>query len=122
MRSFLTLMILAALVACAPPPAPGGAPVPSPVESPHQLNAAQCQAAGGAMRPVCMMGTVQCVVRYADAGRQCRDSDDCQGACRAETMGPAGAPAVGRCQADSDPCGCFANVEDGRIDAALCVD
>ena len=38
-----------------------------------------------------------------------------------EAMGQTGA-VTGRCQATSDPCGCFANVEDGRIETALCVD
>ena len=125
MRLFLTLICLT-LVACAPAVAPEAVeaetPATAPVQSPHTLDAAQCQAAGGEMRPVCMMGTVQCVVRYSDAGRACRDGDDCQGACRAADMAPAPGPVVGRCQATSNPCGCFANVEDGRIDAALCVD
>ena len=125
MRPLLILICLT-LIACAPAVAPsasgGEVPATAPVESPHTLNADQCQAAGGTMRPVCMMGTVQCVVRYADAGQACRDGDDCQGACRADSMEPSNGPVVGRCQATSDPCGCFANVEDGRIDAAMCVD
>jgi len=129
MRPFLTLLCLV-MIACTPVVAPdstpsegdGGPAVSTPVERPHTLNAQQCQAAGGTMRPVCMMGTVQCVVPYADAGRPCRDGDDCQGACRAESMEPSRGPVTGRCQATSDPCGCFANVEDGRVDAALCVD
>ncbi|WP_029086155.1 hypothetical protein [Brevundimonas aveniformis] len=128
MRPILTLLCLI-LVACAPAVAPAtgvkdgdGGPSTAPVQSPHALDAGQCAAAGGTMRPVCMMGTVQCVVPYADAGRTCRDGDDCQGDCRAETMEPQRGPVTGRCQANSDPCGCYANVEDGRVDAALCVD
>ncbi len=132
MRALATLIGLI-LIACAPAVTPDGSgggsggggtapPAGTPVESPHTLNAAQCRQAGGTMRPVCMMGTVQCVIRYADAGRTCRDGDDCQGNCRAETMEPSRGPVTGRCQATSDPCGCYANVEDGRVDAALCVD
>ena len=128
MRPILTLLCLI-LVACAPAVAPAtggtdgdGGPATAPVQSPHTLDAGQCTAAGGTMRPVCMMGTVQCVVPYADAGRTCRDGDDCQGDCRAETMESQRGPVTGRCQANSDPCGCYANVEDGHVDAALCVD
>lgn len=127
MRSILTL-IAVALIGCAPAVAPvetGGSRAPTVAPSgllPHQMTAAQCQSAGGTMRPVCMMGTVQCVVRYSDAGRTCRDGDDCQGSCRATMMNPPPGPVTGRCQETSDPCGCFANVEDGRVDAAMCVD
>lgn len=124
MRPLLSLICLT-LIACAPavaPAGPDGGEAVTPVQSPHTLNAAQCQSAGGTMRPVCMMGAVQCVIQYADAGRTCRDGDDCQGACRAQSMEPSPGPVTGRCQATSDPCGCFANVENGRIDAALCVD
>jgi len=128
MRPLLTLICLV-LIACAAPVTPpaeaggSGSPVGAPASIPlHEMDAGQCQAVGGTMRPVCMMGTVQCVVRYSDAGRTCRDGDDCQGACRAESMSPSQGPVTGRCQATSDPCGCFANVEDGRVDAALCVD
>ena len=128
MRSLLTLICLA-LIACAAPVAPeaepGGSSAPAEAPSgipPHQMNADQCQAVGGTMRPVCMMGNISCVVRYADAGRVCSDGDDCQGNCRAESLDRTTGPITGRCQETSDPCGCFANVEDGRVDAALCVD
>lgn len=125
----LTMLVLMALAACAPvAPTPtaadeaGEAWSGAPPVTLSDAEIAACDARGGTVRPVCMMGTPQCVVAYADAGRACRDGDDCQGDCRAEEMGPYGQAAVGRCQASSDPCGCFANVEDGRIDAALCVD
>jgi hypothetical protein len=124
MRGWLLAAAVAWLAACTPPPTPGGGNGPGPTgpsTPPHEMTSAQCQAAGGTMRPVCMMGTVQCVVTYSDAGQACRDGDDCQGDCRADDMGQTGA-VTGRCQANSDPCGCFANVEDGRIDGALCVD
>jgi len=127
MRSILTL-IAVILFGCAPmAPAAGGSEPTSPTGAspaipPHEMTAAQCQSAGGTMRPVCMRGTVQCVVRYSDAGQACRDGDDCQGACRAENMNPPPGPVTGRCQETSDPCGCFANVENARVDAAMCVD
>lgn len=127
-KALAAILMFGWLTACAPPAAPeaGGPPASAPgggpVIAPHQMTADQCASSGGTMRPVCMLGRVQCVIPYSDAGQPCRDGDDCQGDCRAPEMGPSGAEVTGRCQASSDPCGCFANVEDGRIDAALCVD
>jgi len=126
MRPLLTFLCLV-LVACAAPVTPtaeagDGTATGTPDVPLHQMTAAQCQAVGGTIRPVCMSGNPSCVVRYADAGRVCRDGDDCQGACRAESLDRTTGPVTGRCQETSDPCGCFANVEDGRVDAALCVD
>ncbi|MBN8551720.1 MAG: hypothetical protein J0L52_02345 [Caulobacterales bacterium] len=125
MRAIATLISLM-LIACAAPITPtaetGGGTAGTPDVPLHRMTAAQCQTVGGTMRPVCMRGTVQCVIRYSDAGRTCRDGDDCQGACRAENTNPPPGPTTGRCQETSDPCGCFANVEDGRIDGVMCVD
>ena len=125
MRGLFLTLALGWLIACAPAPTPGGGDGPgaaAPSTPPHEMTSSQCEAAGGTMRPVCMMGTVQCVVSYADAGQSCRDGDDCQGDCRADEMGPSGAQGTGSCQATSDPCGCFTTVEGGRAQAGLCVD
>ena len=127
MRPLIIALALAALAACAPPvsPAAGGAADPAPISAPADAGsseAAACQARGGTLRPVCMMGSLQCVISYPDAGRACRDGDDCQGDCRTDAGARAGQAVTGQCQASSDPCGCFATVEDGRATAALCVD
>lgn len=121
----LAAFALLVLMACTPvtpadPVSDGGQSAPAVPF--HEMSAGQCQEAGGTMRPVCRMGSVQCVVTYSDAGQTCRDGDDCQGDCRADVGTQAGTPVTGRCQATSDPCGCFANVEDGQVDGALCVD
>ena len=65
-----------------------------------------------------------CVLPYADAGKVCTDSDQCMGDCRLADGPslPSGTTATGVCQANTSPFGCFANVEDGKVDAALCVD
>jgi hypothetical protein len=71
------------------------------------------------------MGTWACVVSYADAGKTCRDGDECQGRQCRHSGKPVADPnqqVTGRCVATSDPCGCFALVEDGKVEAALCVD
>ena len=123
-------MIAAVLLAAACQPVPekgtlGFGDEPAPVSVPESPAAADCLARGGTMQPVGRMRTMQCVVRYADAGKRCTDSDQCAGECRTAdgTARPApGAAAVGQCQADSNRFGCFTRVEDGKADATLCVD
>lgn len=99
--------------------------VPPPVRVPESAAAAECQARGGQMQPQGRMQSLQCVVSYADAGKRCTDGDDCLGDCRVEdvTSAPrAGAAAVGQCQPTSSSFGCYTRVEDGKAEAAICVD
>jgi hypothetical protein len=87
-------------------------------------DAEACSNRGGTWRRVCLMGTWSCVMPYSDGGKTCSDKKDCQGQCRyegGESLAP-GAPAKGVCQRNSDPCGCFAEVRDGKLGHALCVD
>ncbi len=125
------LMILAALLAsaaCQPIPEQGRidtADVPPAVQVSESPAAADCVARGGRMQPVGRMQTMQCVVRYADAGKRCTDGDQCAGECRVADAGARpseGAAVVGQCQADSNRFGCFTRVEDGKAEATLCVD
>jgi hypothetical protein len=92
-----------------------------PVRTP---TAADCAARGGTMQPVGRMQSVQCVVRYADAGKACTTGEQCQGDCRVEDapFPVEGATASGRCQADSRPFGCYARVQNGKATPAICVD
>lgn len=98
--------------------------VPPAVQVPENATPAECAARGGTMQRVGRAQTMQCVVAYADAGKRCTTGSDCQGDCRVETtpFPQTGAAAVGQCQADSRPFGCYARVENGRATAALCVD
>ena len=87
-------------------------------------DAEACSNRGGTWRRVCLMGTWSCVMPYGDGGKSCSDKKDCTGQCRyegSESLTP-GSPAKGVCQRSSDPCGCFAEVRDGKIQPALCVD
>jgi len=98
---------------------------PAPVAVPESAAAADCIARNGTMQPVGRMQTMQCVVRYADAGKRCTDSDQCAGECRTADIAarPAeGATVAGVCQADSNRFGCFTRVEDGKAEATLCID
>jgi hypothetical protein len=128
MRIFLIALCLI-LSACAPsganqsdPPRDESA-VPGGGEA-SAGDAKACTDHGGSWRRVCMMGKWSCVKNYADAGKVCKDKKDCQGQCRYQgdrDLAP-GSPATGVCQRDSDPCGCFAEVRDGKLQHALCVD
>ncbi|OIQ69537.1 sulfide dehydrogenase [flavocytochrome c] flavoprotein chain precursor [mine drainage metagenome] len=83
-----------------------------------------CAAKGGKIQPVCMRGLPACVIPYRDAGKTCRDKADCQGRCLYQGERPADpeTPVTGQCQATSNPCGCFAEVEHGHYLRGLCVD
>lgn len=122
------LIVAVLLAACQPVPEKGDlgyGPEPAAVAVPESAAAADCIRRNGTMQPVGRMRTMQCVVRYADAGKRCTDSDQCAGECRTAdvTARPAqGATVAGICQADSNRFGCFTRVEDGRAEATLCVD
>ncbi|WP_304187611.1 hypothetical protein [Phenylobacterium aquaticum] len=121
LRLGLALMTALMLAACAPTPAPAD---PQPVPVAQGPDAKACAAKGGTIRPVCMRGLPACVIPYRDAGKACADRSDCQGRCLYQGDRPADrdAPVTGQCQATSNPCGCFAEVEHGRYLRGLCVD
>ncbi|MGV8929708.1 MAG: hypothetical protein ACOH1E_08140 [Brevundimonas sp.] len=102
----------------------GFGPEPAAVQVPENA-AADCRARNGTLQPVGRMQTLQCVVRYADAGKRCTDSDQCAGECRTTDVTDRpdeGAAVAGVCQADSNRFGCFTRVEDGKAEATLCID
>ncbi|MES2721611.1 MAG: hypothetical protein V4656_00520 [Pseudomonadota bacterium] len=105
------------MVSCAPAP-------PPPIVTSTGPDVAQCTAKGGTVRPVCRMQRPACVIAYSDAGKTCSDKSDCQGRCLHEGEAPSdpAAAVTGRCQATSDPCGCFTTVVKGRMGPGLCVD
>jgi hypothetical protein len=72
-----------------------------------------------------MLGSLMCVIPYADAGKPCTDSGQCLGACLAEYQSgvfSVASGATGQCQADNAVFGCLGEVQHGRIDGFLCVD
>jgi len=86
---------------------------------------AACRAAGGEVGPGGMLGYDQCVRPYADAGKACMGAEDCEGRC---LLSPASDDDVGQptedgvCQADDSPFGCYAEVDGGVPQFAICVD
>src|SRR5262245_26889617 len=96
---FLIAVAALAVAACspsAPPapaePAPAAAPAPAEPASPGPAepaspapaaDQASCMAKGGEWRPVCRMQQPACVLTFKDAGKACKDGDDCEGDCMA---------------------------------------
>lgn len=85
-----------------------------------------CTAGGGEVRQEGMLGLPRCVTPYADAGKKCRDSEECLGRCLgddAETDYEA-APGemTGLCEADDSPFGCNGEINDGNYGGFICVD
>lgn len=83
-----------------------------------------CAAKGGEVRQEGLLGTWRCTVPFTDAGKACRDKADCVGKCflPPESEAATGDEATGACQATDSPFGCYAEIIDGKIVAALCVD
>jgi hypothetical protein len=93
-------------------------------ESLAAIDKEACAARNGEIRQEGLLGTWRCVVPYADAGKACRDKADCEGKCllSPESDAVTGAEATGVCQANDSPFGCYAEIVDGKVQAALCVD
>lgn len=91
---------------------------------PGQSAEAACAAQGGSMQRVGRLQSLQCVIRYADAGKRCTDGDQCQGDCVSSTLGGDQTPPAtsGQCAVDSNRFGCRTTIEDGRAQPTLCID
>lgn len=69
-----------------------------------------------------------CVTPYSDAGKSCRDDDDCRGRCLLKydsnlDAHPIGSVASGHCQAEEPAIGCYAELRHGRVATGfLCTD
>ena len=145
LRSFLFVLVALAAACTGPAPTDGAAgPGPTseapflgidgkPLITPEgnldnevltalTANPEACAKTGGEVRRVCLMGTPMCVVPFSDAGKTCSDSSECMGTCRGDGSATPGQPATGKCQANTDPCGCFQTVEKGVAQHMLCAD
>lgn len=87
-----------------------------------EIDQEACAAAGGVVRQEGMLGMYRCVKPFADAGKACRSKSDCEGKCLATDDAMPDADVTGACQADDSPFGCYAEVEGGKIQTAICVD
>lgn len=91
-------------------------------ESLAAIDQEACRADGGEVRQEGMLGMYRCVKPYADAGKECRSNSDCEGMCLSTGDALVGEEATGTCQVNDSPFGCYAEVEDGKVTDAICVD
>jgi len=115
MKQFFAAAFVLALCACAP----------MPQQAAPQTDTAQsaCTAQGGRLERVGRAQTVQCVVPYADAGQACRSGSECDaGVCQGAVEASGQASVTGQCQASNMAFGCYTRVNNGRAEAAICVD
>ena len=94
----------------------GGSPTPE---------AQSCARTGGSLDKRGRRGNLMCVHAYGDAGKPCASTKDCQGRCLATGDGglpKIGEAAAGMCQADDKLFGCFAELEQGKVKSAMCID
>jgi hypothetical protein len=69
------------------------------------------------------MAAELCVRPFADAGKQCTDSAQCQGKCIGTAdQASSTAPVAGQCQADDRLFGCYSQIQQGKAVSAICVD
>lgn len=116
MRLLIAALALA-VTACSPTTESGGA-------VPGQTAEATCAAQGGSMQRVGRLQSLQCVIRYADAGKRCTSGDQCQGDCLYEgaAVPNPDASTSGQCAIDSNRFGCRTTIENGRAQPTLCID
>ncbi len=108
------------------PPTGEGTEAPGNQSYARDMSAADkaaCTSAGGTVQRRGRLGMEQCVRAFADAGKACTDTSQCQGKC----VGSAGAASAsekvsGQCQADDRLFGCYSEIRDGKAAYAICVD
>jgi hypothetical protein len=87
-----------------------------------------CAARGGIYEYRAMGMAPFCVMRTANADRSCSSKSQCEGLCVAVAepeggrMVRPGQPVAGRCSAEREPFGCYAQVEAGKATGTFCAD
>jgi len=88
-----------------------------------KIDAEECESKGGVIQGVCMFGLPMCLISYEDGGKSCADSSECKGECRAQNSRlEVGRKATGQCTQSNDPCGCWAQIENGVVTETICAD
>jgi len=82
----------------------------------------ECAASGGTVERAGILGAERCTKRYNDGGMICTDTSQCQGKCLADTGDANKSNITGTCQKTDNPFGCYAEVNNGKSEFALCVD
>ena len=96
-------------------------------------SARECSQLGGKWRNACPGKPTRCFIPYADAGKSCSDSSECEGECiidiaiRCEAVGKCTVPVepepgtrmMGACQHELDECSSLVIVKDGVVQRAI---
>lgn len=88
-------------------------------------NEEDCLAAGGDWSIHGLLPQPSCSLPTKDANALCMDSDECQAGCiypYQDSDANVGYEVIGQCQETTSPFGCFAFVEDGKLQPTLCID
>jgi len=123
----LTTLGLLSLAGCTPADAPQTAPAAEASQSFSRdmsvTDRATCTAAGGKVERRGRIGAELCVRPFADAGKQCTDTAQCQGKCiGTAAQASSTVPVSGQCQADDRMFGCYSQIRQGKAVDAICVD
>ncbi len=122
-RSWIVAACSFGLVGCSPTAEPATLSGAS-VGVAQTANAAECARSGGALKPVGRLQTMQCVIAFADAGKNCTSGSECLGDCRAAQDAPVSPDRIvaGTCQPTNNRFGCNTRVENGRAQSTVCID
>lgn len=82
----------------------------------------RCEAVGGIVGEGGILRADICYQTMIDAGKVCRDSDDCLSECMAVGDVEVGTKTIGQCSQVDSNFGCQGRVENGRAEPILCVD
>jgi putative hemolysin len=123
----ITALGVLALAGCTPSQAPQAASVPEANQSfARDMSAADratCTSSGGRVERRGRLGAELCVKPFADAGKQCTDTSQCQGKCVGTAdQASSTVPVSGQCQADNRLFGCYSEIKAGKAVNAICVD
>ena len=90
----------------------------------NMMDVPECVRQGGMVQLVGMAQNVMCVVPYPDAGKPCRNSSDCEGACLAKrpVQVQVGERTTGECERNNNPFGCRDVLENGISTGSVCRD
>ena len=117
MKQFLIAAFVLGLSACAPVE-----PTPPPSQ-PADSAEGDCVARGGRLERVGRAQTLRCVIPYADGGEACSSGGECDsGNCLGPVDASGRSNVIGQCQATNMAFGCYTRINNGRAEAAICVD
>lgn len=133
-RLMMALIGLIGLAACSMSPSSEPAITQTSIDPPSRVQIvgpkatadekAACAATGGEVRRAGMRGYETCIRKMPDAGKVCRDGDECAaGRCLAANAStPFDQETTGTCAPTDNVFGCFTAVKDGYPAPTLCVD